>query len=796
MPARRGPAAPARNRPPAARAHRGARAPAPIWPRLDAVPPALLHFTRAYGPTLLAVLCVAGGAILGLALAFPGGSIAAPLNALQGWLLGWSAPLVAVWLVGSGLGILWWRLHPERPVPWRRLLGAVVATVALVALAGCVDQVPPEAVPDSPWPSGGGLVGLVMARTLAEALGAVAAAALVGLVLLAGALLLMELAPLHFARGVVRGVRAGVRGGVAVARTVTRALAWVGTRLRGLRRTPPAALEAAEPGLPERMIAKVRRPRSRPAAASATPVAEAAADAAPAAGPLGTPSPRSPWRLPPLALLQRPTSPALAPVDLQQRARIIEETLESFHIGARVAEINEGPTVTQFGIEPAPGVTVSRITARTNDLALRLGASTLRIEAPVPGKRVVGIEVPNAASAVVTLREILAAPEFERLKSHLGLALGRDVAGRPVAGDLARMPHLLIAGATGSGKSVCINGIIACLLMQCTPDDLQLLLVDPKMVELAPFEGIPHLRLPVVTEMDKVVGVLKWALQEMERRYALFVKYGVRNLESFNRLASSERPTPPSPLPEGKGEADTDMATPPLPFREGGPGGVGPMKPLPYLVIVIDELADLMMTAPDDVELSLTRLAQKARATGIHLVVATQRPSVDVVTGLIKANFPTRIAFAVTSQVDSRVILDTVGAEKLLGRGDMLYLPAESSKPMRVQCTYLSDAEIETLVAFWRKQGEAQYDAADVAAVEALGNSDGTGEDLIERAVDVVHEHKRVSVSLLQRRLGIGYPRAARLMDALADRGLVEATEDGRAWVATGAEPTSVEAAP
>jgi S-DNA-T family DNA segregation ATPase FtsK/SpoIIIE len=295
----------------------------------------------------------------------------------------------------------------------------------------------------------------------------------------------------------------------------------------------------------------------------------------------------------------------LAPVDLQQRARIIQETLESFNISARVVEINAGPTVTQFGVEPAMGVTVSRIVARTNDLALRLGAMTLRVEAPVPGKRVVGIEVPNASSTVVSLREVLASPEFEKLKSRLGLALGRDVAGLSVTGDLARMPHLLIAGATGSGKSVCINGIIACLLMQCTPDQLQLLMVDPKMVELAPFEGIPHLRLPVVTDMDKVVGVLKWALQEMERRYALFVKHGVRNLETFNRAAASpERPD---------------------------------LKPLPFLVIVIDELADLMMTAPDDVELSLTRLAQKARATGIHLIVATQRPSVDVVTGLIKA---------------------------------------------------------------------------------------------------------------------------------------------------------------
>src|SRR5262249_45478725 len=302
--------------------------------------------------------------------------------------------------------------------------------------------------------------------------------------------------------------------------------------------------------------------------------------------------------------------------------------------------------------------------------------------------------------------------------------------------------------------------------------ELQLLMVDPKMVELAPFEGVPHLRLPVVTEMDKVVGVLKWVLQEMERRYALFVKHGARNLDSFNRAAASGKPAPPDA--DGKSEP--------------------PPRPLPYLVLVIDELADLMMTAPDDVELSLTRLAQKARATGIHLIVATQRPSVDVVTGLIKANFPTRIAFAVTSQVDSRVILDTVGAEKLLGRGDILYLPAESSKPLRVQGNYVSDAEIEALVAFWRKQGEARYDAAEVAAVEALGTArDDGGEGMFERAVEVAREHRRVSVSLLQRRLGIGYPRAARLMDTMAERGIVEAADDGRSWIAMLPDPESAD---
>ncbi|HLH22196.1 MAG TPA: DNA translocase FtsK [Chloroflexota bacterium] len=747
-------------------------------------------------PWALAVLLVGAGGVLGLALVFPGGRLATPLHDQQTLLLGWTAPLLALWLTVLGSALLLRCLQPEVALPWPRGVGAALASVALVGLGGIVTLVRPGA-------RGGGQAGLALAQASADALGLAGAAVLLALVAFGGLLLALRVSPVRLLQVADRAAVAACFAGRVALR-----------RLRALRAGPPALpapLQAPEErqGIRQRIAARVRRQRaSGDETGEEAPTigdddeSESHKPAARASRKASAPTPQPPapergaWRLPPLTLLALPSSPSVAAVDLRQRARIIEETLESFNIGARVVEINEGPTVTQFGIEPAMGVTVARITARTNDLALRLGATTLRVEAPVPGKRVVGIEVPNSASAVVSLREIVAAPEFQKLKSRLALALGRDVAGRPVAGDLARMPHLLIAGATGSGKSVCINSLIACLLMQCTPDELQLLMVDPKMVELAPFEGIPHLRLPVVTEMDKVVGVLKWALQEMERRYALFVKCGVRNLESYNRLAA-QQPTPPAPvLPREGEEEDAAAVAPPFLQREGGPGGVGPspLKPLPFLVIVIDELADLMMTAPDDVELSLTRLAQKARATGIHLIVATQRPSVDVVTGLIKANFPTRIAFAVTSQVDSRVILDSMGAEKLLGRGDMLYLGAESSKPARVQGTYLSDEEIEALVAFWRKQGEARYDAAEVAAVEALSSSrDDGGEDLIERAMDVVREHSRVSVSLLQRRLGIGYPRAARLMDTLAERGLVEAGEDGRSWVAAADEPSLAE---
>ncbi|HLI26368.1 MAG TPA: DNA translocase FtsK [Chloroflexota bacterium] len=701
---------------------------------------ALQHWAAANWPLGLAVLLVGSGGVLGLAVLFPGGSLATLLHEWQRRALGWAAPLLALWLTAAGAAVLWWHLRPDARLPLSRVVGAVGATVALLGLTGLYTHAQPEPAAAAQQGHGGGVVGLLLARLLAGALGPMATGVLLAALLAGGLLLALRVTPAELARGLRAMAAAAWRLGMGGARLA-----------RAIRRAPAApataeALPAPAPAEAPAARAPARRAPARPAAAHSP-------TAALPEGPLAPPSPRSPWRLPPLSLLAPPASPQVSAIDLQARARIIEETLESFNISARVVEINEGPTVTQFGVEPAMGVTVSRILARQNDLALRLGATSLRMEAPVPGKRVVGIEVPNAAKTVVTLREILAAPEFERLGSPLSLALGRDVAGRPVVADLAKMPHLLIAGSTGSGKSVCLNGLIACLLMQCTPADLHLLLIDPKTIELTPYEGIPHLRLPVVTDMDKVVGVLKWALGEMERRYGLFAKHHVRHLAGYNELVARGE------LPEA--------------------------RRLPYLVLVIDELADLMMTAPDEVETSIARLAQKARAAGIHLILATQRPSVDVVTGLIKANFPTRIAFAVSAQVDSRVILDMPGAERLLGRGDMLYLSAEAAKPQRVQGTFVSDAEITALVSFWREQGPAQYDPEAIAAVESLGSGrDEGGDDLVERAAALAQEHTRISVSLLQRRLGIGYPRAARLMDTLAARGIVRPSEDGKSWVA------------
>jgi hypothetical protein len=465
------------------------------------------------------------------------------------------------------------------------------------------------------------------------------------------------------------------------------------------------------------------------------------------------------WQLPPLDLLDNSIEAEGNPVDDEERAKALERTIEKafedFGVPVKVVERRPGPTVTQFGVEPLfhekrardgtilrrEKVKIREITARSNDLALALAARSIRIEAPVPGRPVVGIEVPNQSTSMVSLRSELEHKSFQRARAKFALpiVLGRDVSGEVVTADLARMPHLLIAGATGSGKSVCINSLIVTLVMNHTPDDLRFLMIDPKRVELTMFDSIPHLLRPVVVDVEKAVPALFQAVAEMDKRYKEFAALGVRNIEGYNRLAAraGERPR------------------------------------LPFLVLVIDELADLMMLAPDEVERTICRLAQLARATGIHLVVATQRPSVDVVTGLIKANFPTRISFMVTSQVDSRTILDTAGAEKLLGRGDMLFLPSDAPKPMRLQGTYVSDDETEALTNFWRAQRAAQYATEFVDLpnwAPGSGNGDG-GDELYDRALDLVHDHDSVSISFLQRKLRIGWNRAARLMEMLEENG-------------------------
>jgi S-DNA-T family DNA segregation ATPase FtsK/SpoIIIE len=465
------------------------------------------------------------------------------------------------------------------------------------------------------------------------------------------------------------------------------------------------------------------------------------------------------WQLPPTSLLSATTAQQISEAEIQEKCRLIERTLGAFNVPVTVKEARVGPTVTQFSLRPAEGVSVKKIKMYEADLQLVLAAKTLRIELPVPGRPVVGIEIPNSGIATVGLREVLESPQFREAKGKLRLALGRDIDGMPRVGDLARMPHLLIAGQTGSGKSGCVNSIIASLLFQCTPDELNLIMIDPKMVEMAQYEDIPHLKYPVVVDLAEAGKVLLWVVEEMERRYKLMHDAGYRHIDAYNKAIA------PAP---------------------GGERG----EPFPYLVVIIDELADLMMFAPDDVEPAICRLTAKARAVGIHLVVATQRPSVDVVTGLIKANMPSRIAFAVSSQTDSRVILDMGGAESLLGRGDMLYLPYDQGKPVRVQGTWVNDDEIAALVHFWKKQGSPQY--VQKEEIEALAlkheaaESERQGDKqsaLIERSLAVLQGTSYVSVSYLSRKLGIGYPRAARLMDELEERGYVEPEEgNGRSY--------------
>ncbi|MBU1037092.1 DNA translocase FtsK [Patescibacteria group bacterium] len=448
----------------------------------------------------------------------------------------------------------------------------------------------------------------------------------------------------------------------------------------------------------------------------------------------------------PLDLLDNRTSKPTSG-DIKANIEKIQKTLKNFGIEVGMGGVNVGPTITQFTLKPAEGVKLSQILALQNDLALSLAAHPLRIEAPIPGKSLVGIEVPNQSIALVRLKEVLVSEEFKRKRGQLLFSLGKDVAGHVWTADLASMPHLLIAGATGSGKSVCINNIIISYLFQHSPQTLRLILIDPKRVEFTTYNGIPHLLTPVITEVDKTINALRWVVNEMDQRYKLFSALSQRNIEAYNASVITNR--------------------------------------LPYIIVIIDELADLMATAARDVEGAIVRLAQMARATGIHLVVATQRPSVDIITGLIKANITSRIAFAVASQIDSRTILDTSGADKLLGKGDMLFTSAEVSKPRRLQCAFVSDEEIENVVNFWKEQAEPAYQEEVTekqvkTSLPGFNNYGEDGDELLEEAKDIILKADKASASLLQRRLRVGYARAARLLDLLEEQGMIGPADGAR----------------
>jgi S-DNA-T family DNA segregation ATPase FtsK/SpoIIIE len=601
------------------------------------------------------------------------------------------APLVPAWSAWS----TWLLARRERPRPWRIISLVVLSGTWLVTLALRQSL-------------GGGLAGEALLNLLDAGFGHSAGLALVSIAAAAAVVNLVGL------ERILGGLGVAWRYATPRLRIPRYALRVRAARAPIPRVSPrtsvePVILGPPSPSEPEALptVSQPPKPLDR-----RTPTTE-----------------RAHWRNPDLSILGRATDGgSFSPAELKARARIIEDTLESFNIQARVVEVQQGPAITQFGVDPAPGVAVNRIVQRQNDLALRLGAPTLRVLAPVPGRPMVGIEVPNTSVATVKLGDLIASPQFARARLPIGV--GMDVAGKPVVADLTRMPHLLVAGATGSGKSVCINSLITSLLVMRTPEEVQFIMIDPKQVELSQYRGLPHLRLPVVTDMDKVVAALRWTVLEMERRYGLFAEVGARNVVAFNERFPDDR--------------------------------------LVYLVVVIDELADMMMTAAEDVERLICRLAQLGRAAGVHLVVATQRPSVDVLTGLIKANLPTRIAFAVSSQIDSRVILDRTGAERLLGRGDALYQAGDEMNPRRVQGALVSDDEIEALCGFWREQGVAQHTADDEAELEKLARQEDPEERLLAQAREILVEHDgEITAGYLARKLKIGIQKASRIHQTL-----------------------------
>jgi S-DNA-T family DNA segregation ATPase FtsK/SpoIIIE len=603
----------------------------------------------------------------------------------------------------------------------------------------------------------GGFVGGTVARAAASLFGqigapiALGALLLVGIVIAANRTIADLLKPVWRQRPSIGGLQPGtlIPGGTATRfdRLVDEEEPAEQMRIHIPEERPPRpttiSAQAPKPSFPAGGPRRERVPEAEPDSERkpfSVSTAGLASAAVIAEGVLHADPPEKSWVLPAMDLLEEGSAARSGKDELLRNKRVIEETLSHFGITAAVVDVFVGPVVTRYELKPAAGVKLSRIEALSDDLALALAARSLRIEAPIPGKSVVGIEIPNLAIGLVSLRDVAESAEFRAGTSKLTVALGRDVAGSPIVTDLARLPHLLIAGQTGSGKSVLINAVITSLLLQATPDEVRLILADPKRVELAGFNGIPHLVTPVVTDHDKILNALYWATGEMDRRYRLFARATARNIEKYNELRK------------------------------------GPDR-IPYVVLIIDELADLMMSAPIQVEKAITRISQLARATGIHLVVATQRPSVDVITGLIKANIPARVAFATASAVDSRTIIDMTGAEKLLGRGDMLWLPPDSPKPTRAQGVFVSDPEIELVTRHWKQQREPRYDLSILEDKErARAREDGGDEiddDRYEEAVEIVQRAGQASVSMLQRKMTIGFARAGRLIDIMEQNGVI-----------------------
>ena len=720
----------------------------------------------------------AGGAValvggLVLALSFLPGATGVPLvlEHVQRVALGDGAWLIPLAGVLGGIALL---RASERSRLGRRACGA--ALVALVSIAAYHARVPRGVE----WSighntGGGGVVGGALLWVLRRAFGETGAWLVLALSAIGGALLWSNVSLAAAVGGMLSAIQwtaaelvraalaiwqLGAGGAVAAVSIVTSSAAalahaiWRSARAAAERvgaLLQPMQLPAATepPPVPTRarlvdtLVADVSRPGPVDGEKRVTGVppgrgqqARASTGEAFRQETLALEVPSGGYQLPPSTLLtDLPSLRGKAKTEPADLAKQLEQTLTSFGVEAKVTRWEQGPVVTRFEVQPAPGVRVQKISSLTNDIALALAAPSVRIEAPIPGKSAVGIEVPNQKTALVHIKEILASDEYQRTAGPLVVPVGKDIAGHPILADLAEMPHLLIAGATGSGKSVTLNAIIAGLLFRCTPVDVRLLMIDPKRVEFTNYNNVPHLLIPVVTNPRAAAGALREMLREMEQRFERFAATGTRNIQAYNQLTDVER--------------------------------------LPYLVIIVDELADLMMVAPADFEDVICRLAQMTRATGIHMVVATQRPSVDVITGLIKANIPSRIAFAVSSQVDSRTILDMPGAEKLLGKGDMLYLPMGAARPTRAQGAFIADSEIQALAAWWKTQGRPVYDQdllrAEAGSAEASGDEDA----LLADAARLIVRAGYGSVSLLQRKMKIGYVRAARIVDQLEEKGIV-----------------------
>jgi S-DNA-T family DNA segregation ATPase FtsK/SpoIIIE len=723
------------------------------------------------------------------------GAIVRPWHDILVTLLGWGIAFAAPLLAGFAL-MLWMKAMPAER--WMAATGAAIVALGILGMFHLAVGGGSRAISRG---EGGGAIGYAVSSAVSAAVGDVGAWIVLALLIAVGLLLYFNMTVGDLVAAYLQGREDRLELEAAEARRAASAAR------RQRVDQPTDAVEpsvAARPGLLERVrgafgggveqdeppvIVRRQRPEpangtrhvpaSRPRAAEAPATEAVAAAPRPASGEgdgddelaggeaqqlaaaaddqdgmdAALEETTRIWDLPRLELLADAPESSAAQMDLTAKGQRIRETLANYKIGVKVARIQEGPVVTQYALEVEPGIKLSRIEGLADNLALALAARSIRIQAPIPGEPYVGIEIPNNAFDLVTLKEVLASKNFAdaSTRSKLAFALGQDVAGQPFSADLSKMPHVLIAGATGSGKSVCVNAIIASLLMNATPAEVKLIMIDPKRVELAQYKGIPHLLCEVIVEPDKAVNALKWTVAAMESRYHEFAQRGVRNIAGYNEA-----------------------------LRPGEPR-------MPYIVVIIDELADLMMVSAYEVEATITRIAQLARATGIHLVVATQRPAVQVSTGLIKANIPSRIAFAMTSGVDSRTILDTTGAEDLLGRGDMLYQPIDAPRAVRLQGVLVTDPEIEDVAHHWKAQGGPQY-RPEITAPKRDGkggshpdeDADDDADPLLTQAVDIVRRSDKASASLLQRRLRVGYARAARILDQMEDRGIVGPADGSR----------------